>query len=142
MIIGIKRLTMRALRLRNIKKRQGEEIEAQRREFKGLELVVAREQKACRRLEQIAFRKSIHETVTSPSRATAGNVPVPFTVQSQHTARKKAEFSVQEAHGKIRRMSHKIKQLLNKLNMSKAEHKAEAQKEISKMRNEMIFTKF
>ena len=139
MMIGIKRLTMRTMRLKNIKQRQTEEIEAQRREFKGLELVVAREQKACRRLEHIAFRKSIHESVTSPSREPVGkHPPIPFTVQSQHTARKKAELSVQEAHGKIRRMSHKITQLLKRLNMSKAEHKAEAEKEISKMRNEMI----
>ena len=139
MMIGIKRLTMRTMRLKNIKQRQTEEIEAQRREFKGLELVVAREQKACRRLEHIAFRKSIHESVTSPSREPVGkHPPIPFTVQSQHTARKKAELSVQEAHGKIRRMSHKITQLLKRLNMSKAEHKAEAEKEISKMRNEMV----
>ena len=139
MMIGIKRLTMRTMRLKNIKQRQTEEIEAQRREFKGLELVVAREQKACRRLEHIAFRKSIHESVTSPSREPVGkHPPIPFTVQSQHTARKKAELSVQEAHGKIRRMSHKITQLLKRLNMSKAEHRAEAEKEISKMRNEMI----
>ena len=138
-----------------------EEMQTQTREFKGIELVLAMEQRKCRRLEgslgeaQRKYELHLLERTKGTFQGTLGSTKrktsiglsvspkagadVPFTVHAQHKARKQAEQDLAEAKGKIRRLNYTIKNLLRKLKSNAAESKRKADEEISEIRQKMIY---
>ena len=138
-----------------------EEMQTQTREFKGIELVLAMEQRKCRRLEgslgeaQRKYELHLLERTKGTFQGTLGSTKrktsiglsvspkagadVPFTVHAQHKARKQAEQDLAEAKGKIRRLNYTIKNLLSKLKSNAADSKRKADEEISEIRQKMIY---
>ena len=161
MLVALQKLRGKALREHELVEMHKEEMQTQTREFKGIELVLAMEQRKCRRLEGSlgeAQRKyelhllertkgTFQGTLGSTNRKTSiglsvspkAGADVPFTVHAQHKARKQAEQDLAEAKGKIRRLNYTIKNLLSKLKSNAADSKRKADEEISEIRQKMIY---
>jgi hypothetical protein len=158
MLTALKRLKKRAIRENEIVQMHTEEMDEQRREFRGIELILSMEQRKVRRLEgSMGEAQRNHELHMSQRSAgkfvdfkDSGKTSIrvnasphkkksiPFTVHAQHQARKSAESDLAEANGKIRRMNYTIKQLLEKLKMNASNYKVKADEEVAKIRKEMF----
>ena len=161
LLVAIKKLYDKAMRENELVEMHQNEMETQIREFKGIELVLAMEQRKCRRLEGSLgeaqrqhemhlierAKGTFHGALNSTNRKTSIRLnvspkkgeDVPFTVHAQHKARKQAEHDLVEAKGKIRRLNYTIKNLLSKLKSNAADNKKKADEEISSIRQKMLY---